>query len=314
VPMVKAVMFTAPRCVSVREVPLRAPGPGEVVVRTLFSGISSGTELLAYRGEIDADIALDDHIDALAGTFAYPFQYGYACVGDVDGELVFAFHPHQERFVAHTRDLVHLGDTDARVATLFPLVETALQITLDAGAVLGDDVVVMGLGVVGMLTAVLLRRAGARVVAVEPLLWRRQIAASLGIDAVTLDDAPRDVPLVIEASGNPAALASALELLAHEGTTLVASWYGAKQVPLPLGGAFHRRRLTVRSTQVSTIPAAIRDRWSLERRRATSVELLDALPLRAFATHVFPVSAAAEAFARLDRGEDGLLHAALCYE
>jgi hypothetical protein len=95
---------------------------------------------------------------------------------------------------------------------------------------------------------------------------------------------------------------------------LVASWYGKKQVPLPLGGAFHRRRLTLRSTQVSTIPAALRDQWSIERRRAVSVELLDDLPLRALATHEFPIAAASDAFTALDRGDDGLLHAALRYE
>jgi threonine dehydrogenase-like Zn-dependent dehydrogenase len=136
---------------------------------------------------------------------------------------------------------------------------------------------------------------------------------SIGIDAADLDDAPRDIPLVVEASGRPEALASALGLLAPEGTALVASWYGNKQVALPLGAAFHRRRLTLRSTQVSTIPAALRSRWSIERRRAASVELLSALPLHALATHRFPITAAAEAFAALDRGEEGLLHAALCY-
>jgi threonine dehydrogenase-like Zn-dependent dehydrogenase len=203
---------------------------------------------------------------------------------------------------------------EPRDATLFPLVETALQISLDAGPVLGADVVVLGLGVVGTLTALLLARAGAHVVAVDPLPWRRQVAASVGVDAVAPDDAPHDVPLVVEVSGRPEALASGLELLAHEGTALVASWYGKKQVPLPLGGAFHRRRLSLRSTQVSTIPAALRDRWSMERRRAASVELMDDLPLRALSTHVFPIAAAADAFAALDRGDDGLLHAALRYE
>jgi threonine dehydrogenase-like Zn-dependent dehydrogenase len=137
---------------------------------------------------------------------------------------------------------------------------------------------------------------------------------SLGLDVVDPDDAPREVPLVVEVSGRPEALAFALEMLAHEGTALVASWYGTKTVPLPLGGRFHRRRLTIRSTQVSTIPAALHDRWSIERRRRASVELLAALPLRQLATHTFPLSAVADAFIALDRREEGLLHAALCYE
>jgi threonine dehydrogenase-like Zn-dependent dehydrogenase len=313
VPTVKAVVFTGPRRVAVRDVDVPAPGPGEVVVRTLFSGISSGTELLAYRGEIDPDVVLDERIGNLGGTFAYPFRYGYSCVGEAEGRLVFAFHPHQEEFVARADDLVLLGDVDPREATLFPLVETALQISLDAGPLLGIDVVVLGLGAVGVLTALLMARAGAHVTGVDPQSWRRRTALALGVPAVELGDAPHDVPLVVEASGNPAALADALGLLAHEGTALVASWYGTKHVSLPLGGAFHRRRLTLRSTQVSTIPAALRDRWSIERRRATGVELLQALPLHALATHAFPVTAAADAFAALDRADEGLIHAALGY-
>ena len=293
---------------------MEACAPDDVVVRTLFSGISSGTELLAYRGEIAPDLALDERIGSLGGTFTYPFQYGYSCVGDVDGETVFAFHPHQEQFVASRFDLIHLGDVDPRQATLFPLVETALQISLDAGPVLEDDVIVMGLGVVGTLTALLLERAGARVVGVDPLNWRREAAASLGIATVAPGSAPTEVPLVVEVSGRPEALVSALDLLAHEGTALVASWYGSKPVPLPLGGSFHRRRLTIRSTQVSTIPSALAGRWSIERRRAASVELLHDLPLQRLATHTFPVSDAGAAFAALDGGMEGLLHAALCYE
>ena len=144
--------------------------------------------------------------------------------------------------------------------------------------------------------------------------WRREAAADLGIETVAPENTPAGVPLVIEVSGRPEALLSALDVLAHEGTALVASWYGSKQVPLPLGGSFHRRRLTIRSTQVSTIPMALAGRWSIERRRAASVELLHDLPLRALATHTFPVSEASVAFAALDRGREGLLHAALCYE
>jgi hypothetical protein len=183
--------FVAPREVETRRIELPALGEGDVAVRTLCSGISSGTELLAFRGEIDPDLPLDETIGALGGTFRFPFQYGYSCVGVVEesrseavatGSRVFAFHPHQDRFVVGGDDVVPLATDDARIATMFPLVETALQITLDAGAVLGDDVVVFGLGAVGMLTAVLLGRAGARVLAVDPLAWRRGHGGSGGCD------------------------------------------------------------------------------------------------------------------------------------
>jgi threonine dehydrogenase-like Zn-dependent dehydrogenase len=235
---------------------------------------------------------------------------------------VFAFHPHQDRFVTSTADLLPVEGCDPRVATMFPLVETALQISLDAGDVAHHPVVVLGLGAVGLLTALLLQRAGARVLGGEPSAWRRDVAAGLGVPAVDPAAVPdtvagetggKGVPLVVEVSGNPATLAPALGLLAHEGVALVASWYGTKEVTLPLGGAFHRRRLTLRSTQVSSIPAGLRNRWDVERRRATVRRLLGELPLAALATHSVPFAKAAEAFAMLDRGEQGVLHVALAY-
>lgn len=309
----KALVFTRPGRIDFEEVPVPVPGPDEVVVETRYSGISTGTEMLAYRGELDPHMPIDERLGALTGgTFRYPFRYGYACVGDAGGKLVFAYQPHQDRFVAARHEVLELGDVDPRQATLLPLVETALQITLDAGPVLEQDVVVMGLGPVGLITALLLQRAGARVVGVDPSDARRTVAGSVGLDAAAT--ASENVPLIIEASGRPEALAAALDLLAHEGTVIVASWYGTKEVPLRLGGPFHRRRLTVRSSQVSTIPARLSDRWSIERRRSTAVELLGDLPLGPLASHVFPFAAAADAFAALDRGDDHIVHAALCYE
>ena len=325
-----ALSFVAPRRVEISVLELPETGPGQTLVATRYSGLSAGTELLAYRGEIDPALPLDETLGALSGTFSYPFRYGYSCVGTVEGgdgglpegSLVFAYHPHQDRFVVDTGTLIPLGQVDPRQATLFPLVETALQISLDAGPVQEERVVVMGLGAVGILTGALLGRAGARVIGAEPCAWRRQAAAAFGItavDPVELDDVigaetgGTGVPLVVEASGNPGALASALGLLAHEGVVLAASWYGTKDVVLPLGGAFHRRRLTIRSTQVSTIPSPLARRWTVERRRAAVLRLLAELPLGVLATHEFPFPEAARAYALLDRGEEGLVHAALSY-
>jgi threonine dehydrogenase-like Zn-dependent dehydrogenase len=271
-------------------------------------------------------------LPALAGNFRYPFFFGYSCVGVVErgttavptGSSVFAFHPHQERFVIAENEVVPLGpNTEPRIATLFPLVETALQLTLDAGPVVDETVAVLGLGAVGLLTALLLNRAGANVLAAEPRRWRRDTAATLGITALPPADLPtrlaeatggRGTPLLVELTGVPSVLADALALLAHEGTALVGSWYGTKPVPLPLGGQFHRRRLSLRSSQVSTIPAALRGRWDVPRRRAAARRLLDELPLAALATTEFAFEEAPRAFAAIDRGEAGLLHAALRYE
>jgi 2-desacetyl-2-hydroxyethyl bacteriochlorophyllide A dehydrogenase len=324
------LQFVAPRELALVEIDLPEPRPGELLVRTLYSGISSGTELLAYRGEIDSQLPLDETIASLGGTFSFPFRYGYSCVGIVErsagsitpGTMVFALHPHQDLFLCAVDNAVGLSGMDPRIATLFPLVETAFQITLDAGEVLDENVVVVGLGSVGILTALLLQRAGARVVGVDPSSWRRDLAGQLDIDAVAPGDADArvadptgndGVPLVVEVSGNPSALASTLPLLAHEGTALVASWYGTKPVTLQLGAEFHRRRLTIRSTQVSTIPARLSARWSLQRRRGHVLSLLGELPLKRLATHEFQFSRAADAFAALDRGDEDLMHAALAY-
>jgi len=311
-----ALFHIAPRRVEIRELPTPRPSACEIIVTTLFSGISGGTERLVYRGEVAEDLVLDDTIGALGGSFRYPFPYGYACVGEAgdSGRLVFAFQPHQDVFAARASDLIALPAIDPASATLFPLVETALQVTLEAEAGYRDRVIVLGAGVLGLLTALLLQRSGRRPLCAEPQSWRRGLAAHLGLVAVAPGElAGQEVPLVIDASGNPGAPAAALDMLAHEGTLLVASWFGTKPVTLPLGGAFHRRRLTIRSTQVSTIPARLSAGWTLSRRRSAAAELLPELPLTELCTHVFPFGQAADAFRAVDESPPGLMHTVLDY-
>jgi len=327
----RAVHFVAPRRVELREVELPEVSEGHILVATEWSGISSGTELLAYRGEVDPDLPLDETLGALAGTFTYPFRYGYSAVGRVvqpaapfqQGQRVFAFHPHQDRFVADAREVVAVDGLDPRAATLYPMVETALQVCLDASPRLGETVVVVGLGAVGILVAALLARSGAVVLGSDPEPARQAAARAFGVRAIDPDDVPeavaaetgrRGADLVVEASGNPQALAGSLGLLAHEGTAVICSWYGTKPVSLPLGAAFHRRRLALRSTQVSTLPAVLTARWDRRRRAELAWRLARELPLAVLATHAFAFERAAEAFACADRKEDGLIHAALRYD
>jgi threonine dehydrogenase-like Zn-dependent dehydrogenase len=324
----RALWFVEPRRVEIRPVPVEREGDA-MVVRALVSGISAGTELLAYRGGIDPSTPLDETLGAFAGTFAFPFRYGYAAVGTVEsggppepGTRVFAFHPHQDVFAVRPEDTISVDGVEPRTAALLPLVETALQVCLDAEARPGDVAAVTGLGVVGTLTALLLQRSGVTVIGVEPREDRRTLAAGLGLAVATPADAHETTlartdgagaDLVVEASGAGEALAAGLGLLRREGTALVASWYGTRDVALPLGRAFHRRRLTIRSSQVSTIPARLSASWDRRRRLRTARDLLTDLPLEAFTTRTFAFEAAGEAFAALDRGEPGLLHAALVY-
>jgi 2-desacetyl-2-hydroxyethyl bacteriochlorophyllide A dehydrogenase len=325
----RAVRFVAPRRVEIADVLVQEPGPDDVLVRTELSGISGGTELLAYRGELDPALPRDETLGALGGTFAYPFTYGYGAVGTVEasrgelqeGERVFAFHPHQDRFAVPVADVVPVGDVDPRTATLFPLVETALQIALDAGPRYRETAAVLGLGPVGILAAAVLARTGATVLGTDPKPWRREAASACGVDAVApeaLPDAVREATrgrgadLLVEASGDPDALGGSLALLAAEGVALVASWYGSKPVTLPLGAEFHRRRLELRSSQVSTLGSRA-VRWDRRRRLDTTRELLAELPLAPLATHTVPFERAPEAYAALDRGDEGLVHVALAY-
>jgi 2-desacetyl-2-hydroxyethyl bacteriochlorophyllide A dehydrogenase len=324
-----AVVFVGRRLVRVEPVHLDEPKDGQVLVRTEISGLSGGTEMLAYRGEIEPETVLDEALPTLTGTFRYPFSYGYSAVGIVDrsegavpeGTVVFAFHPHQDRFVADADAVIPIGDLEPRVATLLPLVETGLQVALDADARIGDLVVVTGLGPIGILSGAVLVRAGAEVLGTDPNAFRRDVAKRFGIvphapadlRAAVLDAAPPGASIVVEASGDPTALGSALDLLRHEGTAVVASWYGRKESRLHLGASFHRRRLTIRSSQVSTIPARLASTWDIARRREVALRLLRELPVESLATHEFPFERAAEAYAALDRSDPDLLHAALTY-
>jgi threonine dehydrogenase-like Zn-dependent dehydrogenase len=158
------------------------------------------------------------------------------------------------------------------------------------------------------------------VLGADPREDRRETAAAFGIRAVDASEvraavgattSGAGVPLVVDATSNPSALPLALELLAHEGEALVCSWYGTKEVRLPLGGAFHRRRLQIRSTQVSTIPARLAGRWDVPRRRRAATRLMTELPVKLLATHEVPFEDAAAAYAALDRGDDGVMHVAL---
>jgi 2-desacetyl-2-hydroxyethyl bacteriochlorophyllide A dehydrogenase len=325
----RALRFVAPRRVEIQRVEVHPPASEELLVRTRWSGISGGTELLAYRGELDHELELDETIASLGGSFRYPFAYGYSCVGEVErsgvdglveGTTVFAFHPHQDRFIVAAADVVTVDGVDGRVATLFPLVETALQVTLDAGSRMDEPVVVLGLGPVGVLAAALLQRSGGDVIGVDPRSDRRETAAAFGIRAVDASEVREavgastsgaGVPIVVDATGSPSALPVALELLAHEGEALVCSWYGTKEVRLPLGRAFHRRRLQIRSTQVSTIPSRLAGRWDVPRRRRAATRLMTELPLKLLATHEVPFEDAAAAYAALDRGDGGVMHMAL---
>lgn len=332
----RALWWTGPRQGELRAERLPAPGPYDLVVRALASGISAGTELLVYRGQVPADLPLD--LPTLAGSFAYPIKYGYASVGRVlsagvgvpdiaPGTLVFALHPHQDYYVVPADNVIPLPPAIAPTEAVFLAnLETAVNVVLDATPRLGETVLLSGLGVVGLLVLQLLLRAGvAEVLVVDPLAPRRALARRLGA-ALALapgDDlaaevrartAGRGADLAIEASGAPAALGPAIEALADEGTAVVVSWYGTKPVSLPLGGHFHRGRLRLISSQVGHVAPALAPRWSYARRRQVALDLLPTLALQELISDRVPFAEAPTAYARLDLRPETAVQLVLTYD
>jgi len=337
-----AVCFSGPRAVDVREEPVPAPGRGEVVVATLVSAISAGTELLAYRGLLPASMPLDATILALAGDTAYPLRYGYAAVGrvcelgeEVDGawlgRLVFAFHPHASAFSLAASELMALPeDLSPELAALLPTMETAVNLLLDGQPAIGERVVVSGQGMVGLAAITLLAAMPlADLVTLDRHPLRREASLALGA-AASLDPGAADTSarlaarlagegqlagadLVYELSGDPAGLDAAIEVCGFGGRIVVGSWYGREPARLHLGGRFHRGRTRLISSQVSTLAPEHTGRWTKRRRLDTALRELARLPAERLITHRLPLGRAAEAYALLDEHPEQALQVLLVH-
>ena len=323
-----ALYFTGERTVERRPVSVDDPDASEVVVETEASAISAGTELLVYRDELPDSPSVAPSIDGLEDDFEYPMPYGYCAVGRVvdTGEdvedawldrRVFAFRPHQTRFRADPADLVVLpDDVDPAHATLLPTLETATNIALDSRPRLGERVACFGAGVVGLCTARLLSAFPlAELVVVEPIERRRAVADAFGVDRA-IDPATgdvSDVDLAVELSGQPAVLDDAIEAVGYDGRIVVGSWYGSKRAPIDLGGRFHRDRIEIVSSQVSTIAPELRGRWDRERRFETALEWLTRIECEELVSHRLPFAEAADAYRLLDSSATDALQIVLTY-
>ncbi|HEY2256210.1 MAG TPA: zinc-binding alcohol dehydrogenase [Variovorax sp.] len=279
----RACWIEAPGRAAIRAADIGPCGPGQVQVCALHSGISRGTELLVYRGEVPASEFERMRAPFQEGDFPAPVKYGYASVGRVEegpdalrGRAVFCLHPHQTRYLVPA-DAVHPlpeGLPPAR-AVLAANMETAVNALWDAAPRIGDRIAVVGGGVVGLLVAWLAGRLpGCSVELVDVREARRRLAERLGVGFAGPGNARAEADLVVHASGSAQGLATALRLAAFEATVLEMSWYGRREVGLPLGEAFHSRRLLLKSSQVGHVAAAQRSRWSHGRRLALALSLL----------------------------------------
>jgi threonine dehydrogenase-like Zn-dependent dehydrogenase len=267
------------------------PGYGEVTVRTLESGISRGTEALVFAGRVPPSEWQRMRCPFQGGAFPFPVKYGYAAVGVVEdgpperlGQRVFCLHPHQTRFTLPEAAVIPVPDAvPTRRAVLAAQIETALNASWDAAPRIGDRIAVVGGGTIGCLTAWLCARLpGTEVTLIDPAPARATVAATLSLALAAPAQAPQDCDLVFHASGTAEGLALSLSLAGFEAEVIELSWYGDAAVTVPLGGAFHSQRLSLRASQVGTVAPARRARRSHAERLLLALSLaadprLDAL-------------------------------------
>jgi len=328
--MRREVVFTEPGRVELREGAIPAPGEGEVLVRALTSAISAGTELLFYRGDLPEGVTLDESLPSLRESFRYPSTYGYACVGEVvdgddahRGKRVFGFQPHVSHYVAPFEALYEVPDGLTNdEAALWPTAETAVNLVLDARPLVGERVLVVGQGVVGLLATCLLSRFPLeRLFSVEPLAARRDVSLRSGADRALAPDEARelaatedfDFDLVLELSGTGSGLNLAIASAGFEARIVVGSWYGKGAVPVDLATHFHRGRIQIQSSQVSHIGSPHLSRWTKRRRMRAAEEVLAEASVGDLITHRVPIERVAEAYELVDRRPSECLQVLLTY-
>jgi voltage-gated potassium channel Kch len=252
-------------------------------VRALLSALSRGTERLVFSGGVPESEYQRMRAPNMGGAFPFPVKYGYAMVGRVEegpvglkDRTVFALHPHQSLFNLAADAVVPVPDgVPAGRAALAANMETALNATWDGAADKARDIAVVGAGVLGLLVARLCAKAGVSVTVVDIERSRAAVAAKLGLAFAAPDAAPMDCDLVIHTSASEVGLATALRLAAFEATVLELSWYGSREIRVPLGGAFHSQRLKLVSSQVGHVAPSHRATWNYRRRLEGALRLLD---------------------------------------
>ena len=332
----KTAYFTAPQQVELREESLPAIGVDDVLVETICSSISAGTEMLVYRGEFPRIV--DSH-DNLSSDLKYPLAYGYACVGRIKetgknadrsllGKLVFGFAPHTSAFICDPASLILApASLPAEACSFLPNIETAVNLVQDAAPILGERVLVLGQGVVGLLVASLLKEFPLeRLVTSDYYAMRRKASLDLGAnDSFDPESLKKEThatstnsntvsnthsihptayaqkfDLTFELSGSPSALNDAIAMTTFSGRIVIGSWYGEKRVPIDLGSTFHRSRIQLIASQVSTIAPALSGRWDKARRFKVAWEALDRIQPQKWITHRFPIEEADKAYHLLD--------------
>lgn len=324
------VYFTQPYQVAVKTCALPLLLPHQMLVTTVASGISAGTEMLFYRGQVPSGMTVDASITGMTEGVRYPLTYGYACAGTVTaigddvapewlGRAVFAFHPHTSHFVTTSQDVLPIPTGISHEQAIFlPNMETAVNFIMDAQPVIGERAVILGQGIVGLMTLALLSKYPLlEIIAVDGYANRRRLAELWGATSVCSPDeftsTIYDPDLILEVSSSPAALNAAIRAAGFGTRIIIGSWYGDKPVTLPLGGPFHRNRVRLISSQVSSLDGSFTNRWDKARRLAVAWEMLRAVPTAELISHRFSINEAAAAYALLDQDAAAALQVVFTY-
>lgn len=332
--------------IEIREQELPPLKSGQFLVKTECSAISAGTEMLVYRGQLPRDIALDATLESLQQSQSYPLQYGYACVGQVEkisanvdkswlGKRIFSFQPHASHFVTTPENVIVLPDEiEFEAAVFLANMETAVNLVLDGNPGIGEKVVVLGQGIVGLLLSSLLAKFPlAQLYAFDGIEHRRNAALQLGVNQafnptcesqilalkkelrlpVQLDSIANGADLIYEVSGATQALNLAIELCSFSGRIVLGSWVGNKSTNVELGGAAHRNRLKFISSQVSTIAPELTGRFDKARRFEIVWDMIRQVRPQLLITHKIQIEHAQSIYAQLDQNPEKILQAIFIY-
>jgi 2-desacetyl-2-hydroxyethyl bacteriochlorophyllide A dehydrogenase len=341
---VKSLYFEGPGRVEIRESSISGPNSGEVVVKTIFSAISAGTESLVYRGEWPQDLRVDESISGLQCGFSYPLKYGYAAVGRIIqigenvspeylGKTVFSFNPHETVFLSKANDLLLIPEIlSPEDACFIPTMETAVSLVMDGAPILGEVVTIFGQGVVGLLTtAILAGMRTAKIVTFDKYTLRRK--ASLGFGADLSIDSTADFgvdhfegffqnsisddhrsDLTYELSGRPEVLNQAIMITGFNGRIVLGSFYGSKKADIQLGSWFHRSRIKLISSQVSSIAPHWTGRWTKSRRLGLALKLIEEIAPENLITHRINFADADKAYRIINERPEEVLQVIFNYE
>lgn len=335
--LLQQLWFTAPLTLEVRTCPIPGLQNDQLLIKSICSAVSAGTEMLVYRGQLPDHLSLDASLQSLQAQARYPLQYGYACVGEVigcgknvdkrwTGRRVFSFQPHVSHFTASTAQVIIVpDDVDSQAAVFLANMETAVNLIQDGAPGIGEQVIVLGQGIVGLLlSGILAMFPLAGLYTLDAIKKRRDTSKLLGItdsfhphedlnqlQTEALQSKGSD--LIYEVSGVPEALNLAITLSGFDSRIVIGSWYGNKSTAIALGGDAHRNRLRITTSQVSTLAPALSGRWDKSRRFDTAWDMIRRIQPQKLVTHQYSLLQADDVYKLLHNNPDEVLQALFLY-